>query len=216
MVWAGGFAETGEEGRARQRELEDACRGTGIKLCGPNCIGIINTAIGLTASFSSMMTEVDRFIPGAVSIVSQSGGIAVTAHARAQELGLGFRVTVSCGNEAVLGIPDFVRALAHDDGTRVIAVYTEGLSDPAGFVEALAEARRAASRSSCSRAARPRRAAGRRWRTPGGSPASIAPTTRSSASSRRSASTRRRRCSTCASSSRRCARASCPRATACC
>jgi acetyltransferase len=144
VVWAGGFAETGAEGRARQRALEDACRGTGLKLCGPNCIGIINTAIGLTASFSSLMTEVDRFTPGAVSIVSQSGGIAVTAHARAQELGLGFRVTVSCGNEAVLGIPDFVRALVQDDATRVIAVYTEGLSDPAAFVEALAEARRAA------------------------------------------------------------------------
>ena len=53
------------------------------------------------------------------------------AHARAQELGLGFRVTISCGNEAVLGVPDFMRALAQDDGTRVIAVYTEGLSDPA-------------------------------------------------------------------------------------
>ncbi len=142
VVWAGGFAETDAAGRARQRELEDVCRGTGLKLCGPNCIGIINTAIGLTASFSSLMTEVDRFTPGAVSIVSQSGGIAVTAHARAQELGFGFRVTISCGNEAVLGIPDFVRALAQDDATRVIAVYTEGLSDPAGFVEALAEARR--------------------------------------------------------------------------
>jgi acyl-CoA synthetase (NDP forming) len=69
VVWAGGFAETGAEGRARQRELEDVCRGTGIKLCGPNCIGIINTAIGLTASFSSLMTDVDRFTPGAVSIV---------------------------------------------------------------------------------------------------------------------------------------------------
>ena len=216
VVWAGGFAETDAEGRARQRELEDVCRGTGLKLCGPNCIGIINTAIGLTASFSSLMSEVDRFIPGAVSIVSQSGGIAVTTHARAQELGFGFRVTISCGNEAVLGIPDFVRALVHDDGTRVIAVYTEGLSDPAGFVEALAEARRAASPSSSSRAARPRRAAGPRWRTPAGSSASIAPTTRSSASSPRSACTRRKRCSTCACSSPRCVRGSCPPATASC
>jgi acetyltransferase len=143
VVWAGGFAETGAEGRARQQELVDVCRGTGLRLCGPNCIGVINTAIGLTASFSSLMTEVDRFIPGAVSIVSQSGGIAVTTHARAQELGFGFRVTVSCGNEAVLGVPHFVRALVHDDATRVIAVYTEGLSDPAGFLDALADARRA-------------------------------------------------------------------------
>jgi acyl-CoA synthetase (NDP forming) len=134
VAWAGGFAETGEEGRARQRQLEAVCRSSGIKLCGPNCIGVINTALGLTASFSSMMTEHDRLTPGVVSMVSQSGGIGVMAHSRAEELGLGFRVTISCGNEAALGIPDFIHALALDDGTRVIAVYTEGLSNPA-FVE---------------------------------------------------------------------------------
>jgi acyl-CoA synthetase (NDP forming) len=141
VAWAGGFAEVGEEGRARQRELTAACRDGNLKFCGPNCIGIINTSIGLTASFSTMLNEHAQLTPGAVSIVSQSGGIGVMAHARAERLGLGFRVTVSCGNEAALGIPDFIRALVDDDGTRVIAVYTEGLSDPAGFVDALALAR---------------------------------------------------------------------------
>ena len=63
VVWAGGFAEAGDAGRARQRELEAVCRDSGLKLCGPNCIGVINTAIGLTASFSSMMTENDRLHP---------------------------------------------------------------------------------------------------------------------------------------------------------
>jgi acyl-CoA synthetase (NDP forming) len=142
IVWAGGFAEGDEAGRERQRRLEALCRGSAIRLCGPNSIGIINTAIGLTASFSSLMTELDHFNPGVVSIVSQSGGIGVTSHARAQELGLGFRLTISAGNEAGLAIPDFIRALCHDDGTRVIAVYLEGLADPAGLVAALAEARR--------------------------------------------------------------------------
>jgi acyl-CoA synthetase (NDP forming) len=74
-------------------------------------------------------------------MVSQSGGIAVMAHARAEEFGLGFRVTASCGNEAALGLADFIRALVDDDGTRVIAVYAEGLSDPDAFVDALALAR---------------------------------------------------------------------------
>jgi acetate---CoA ligase (ADP-forming) len=142
IVWAGGFAEIGEEGRARQKQLEEVCRGTNLKLCGPNCIGVINTRIGLTASFSSLMTEFDQLTQGTVSIVSQSGGTAVTAHARAQQLGLGFRVTVSCGNEAALSIGDFIHALAQDEGTRVIAAYVEGLSDPPRFVEALAEAKR--------------------------------------------------------------------------
>jgi len=141
VVWAGGFAEGSDAGRARQDRLEALCRGSSLKLCGPNCIGIINTAIGLTASFSSLMTEIDRFTPGRVSMVSQSGGIAVNAHARAQALGLGFRVTVSCGNEAVLGIPDFMQALLEDDGTRVIAIYAEAMPDPDRFVAALADAR---------------------------------------------------------------------------
>lgn len=142
IVWAGGFAETGEEGRARQRQLEDACRGSAIKLCGPNCIGVVNTAIGLVASFGSQFSDIERLTPGAVSMVSQSGGTSANVLAQAQRLGLGFRVTASCGNEAALRLPAFIRALCEDEGTRVIAVYVEGLSDPEGLVEALAEARR--------------------------------------------------------------------------
>jgi acetyltransferase len=95
----------------------------------------------MTASFSSLLVDFDRFIPGAISVVSQSGGISVTAHAKAQQLGHGFRVIVSCGNEAVLTIGDFIKGFAHDDGTRVIAVYAEGFADPGSLVEALSEAR---------------------------------------------------------------------------
>ena len=62
VVWAGGFAEGDDAGRARQRELE-AVAAPAVKLCGPNCIGMINTAIGLTASFSSLMTEIDALTP---------------------------------------------------------------------------------------------------------------------------------------------------------
>ena len=143
IVWSGGFAETGEEGRERQRALEDLCRGTGLKLCGPNCIGVINSANGLTASFSSLLADIDHLNPGKIAMISQSGGISVTAMGRAQELGLGFRIAISCGNEAVLGIHDFIDALAEDADTRVIAIYTEGLSDPDRFVQALDKARKA-------------------------------------------------------------------------
>jgi acetate---CoA ligase (ADP-forming) len=142
VAWAGGFAETGEDGLVLQKRLQDVCRGSNLKFCGPNCIGVINTSMGLTASFGSMMNELDHLKTGTVSMVSQSGGIATLAHARAEQAGFGFRVTVSCGNEAVLSIADFIRALAHDDGTRVIAVYTEGVSNAPAFVEALAEARK--------------------------------------------------------------------------
>jgi len=142
LAWAGGFAEGGEEGRALQVELQKAAARGGVKFCGPNCLGVINTSIGLTASFGSMLAEYDALLPGAISIVSQSGGIATMAHARAQQAGFGFRVTVSCGNEAVLTAADFIKALAQDAGTKVIAVYIEGVQSPGDFVEALAEARR--------------------------------------------------------------------------
>lgn len=141
IVWSGGFAEVGAEGAERQRKLIERCRGTSLKLCGPNCIGIINSGNGLTASFSSLLGEIDRINPGRISMISQSGGIAVTALGRAHELGLGFRMAVSCGNEAMLGIHDFVDALSEDPQTRVISVYVEGLSDPDRFVASLKKAR---------------------------------------------------------------------------
>ena len=152
IVWAGGFAEGDDAGRA-SRELEAVSRAGAIKLCGPNCIGVINTAIGLTASFSSLMTEIDALTPGAISMVSQSGGTAVTAHGRAQQLGHGFRVTISCGNEATLSIGDFIHALAQDDGTRVIAAYGRP-GRPDRFVDALLEAKRRQSPSSFSQGRR--------------------------------------------------------------
>ncbi len=141
VAWAGGFAEVGGDGVAKQRALADLCKDRGFLLCGPNCVGLLNTGNGLTASFTTMLSDKTRMIPGVVSMVSQSGGIAVMAHARAEEFGLGFRVTASCGNEAALTLSDFMRALADDDGTRVIAVYAEGLSDPDAFIDALSYAR---------------------------------------------------------------------------
>jgi len=142
ISWAGGFSEVGPTGQRLQAELERVATGHGIKLCGPNCLGIINTAIGMTGSFGSMLGELDRLRAGQISMVSQSGGIGTMAHAKAEKAGFGFRITVSCGNEAVLSVADFIKALAVDPGTRVIAVYVEGIRDPGAFVDALAEARR--------------------------------------------------------------------------
>ena len=141
VVWAGGFAETGPEGAVLQERLRLACVETGIQLCGPNCIGIINTANAISASFSNLLYEQDQLLTGSVSLVSQSGGISVNVLSRARALGYGMRVTVSVGNEVGLGLSDFIRVLACDPGTKVIAVYTEGLSNPQVFVQALEIAR---------------------------------------------------------------------------
>ena len=143
IAWAGGFAEVGERGEALQRELVKACHDTGFALAGPNCIGIIDTWMPVTASFASFLTETDSLVRGDISMVSQSGGMATMAHAFAQQAGFGFRYMISSGNEAVLTAADYVHALVEDPRTRVIAAYLEGVKDGARFVAALAEARAA-------------------------------------------------------------------------
>jgi len=142
VVWAGGFAEVGGDGATRQRELAEVCRATGFRLCGPNCIGVINTTLGMTASFASSLLEVDRLLPGNISMISQSGGLGSITHALSQQAGFGFRYVISSGNEVALSMADFVHALAHDAGTEVIALYLEGVPDAARFLAALQATKR--------------------------------------------------------------------------
>ncbi|MBV9785451.1 MAG: acetate--CoA ligase family protein [Acidisphaera sp.] len=143
IAWAGGFAEGGEPGAALQAALAATCHDTGFALLGPNCIGIIDTHAPMPASFASMMLSFDRLLPGNISMVSQSGGLATMALALAQRQGCGFRYMVSTGNEAVVGVADFIHAFAADTATKVIAVYLEGVRDGAQFRRALLQARAA-------------------------------------------------------------------------
>lgn len=143
IVWAGGFAETGGAGVERQRELVEVCRKTGFNLCGPNCIGVINTRLGMTASFASSLLEMDALRPGSISMVSQSGGMGTITQALAHQAGFGFRYVISTGNEAVLTTADFIHGLVDDPETRVIAAYLEGVEDGPKLLTALAEARAA-------------------------------------------------------------------------
>jgi acyl-CoA synthetase (NDP forming) len=141
IAWAGGFVEGGAQGMARQAELAMLCQETGFALLGPNCIGIIDTHTPVTASFASMMLNFDAFLPGNISMVSQSGGLATMGQAMAQQQGYGFRYMISTGNEAVLGVADFINALAADPQTKVIATYLEGVRSGVKFRRALVAAR---------------------------------------------------------------------------
>ena len=145
-------------------------------------------SIGLTASFSSLMTEVDRLNPGAVSIVSQSGGTAVTAHARAQELGLRLPRHHQLRQR---GVAHHRRLHPRARAGRRHARHRGLCGGPVGPGSASStrspRPSAARSRSSSSRAAPAKPAAAPRSRIPASSPASTAPSMRSSASSRRSA-----------------------------
>ena len=80
IAWAGGFAEAGEEGRGQQALLTDACMRYGIRLCGPNCLGIVNSATGFTGTFSSSLLDMEELTKGSIAMVSQSGGIATVTN----------------------------------------------------------------------------------------------------------------------------------------
>jgi acyl-CoA synthetase (NDP forming) len=141
VAWAGSFQEGGANGVALQNELGALCRDTGFALLGPNCIGIIDTHAPVTASFASMMLTLDKFLPGNISMVSQSGGLATMGQAMAQLDGYGFRYMISTGNEAVLGVADFIHALATDEATKVIATYLEVVRNGTKFRRALRDGR---------------------------------------------------------------------------
>ena len=140
-VCAAGFAEDGETGRNRQRELVDLARAQGSRMLGPNCIGAVSVTDNVVACPTLNVTG--SYLPGSISIISQSGGMAVNLFNRAQGRGVGIRGFVSVGNEGDVDVADLVDAFADDPNTRVIAIFLEELRDVPAFTAAVAKAHRA-------------------------------------------------------------------------
>lgn len=136
------FADAGTEGAALERELVAAARTHGMRLIGPNCLGIISPAHQVVLC-SSPALEVDRLPVGRIGFVSQSGALMATVFDRAMAMGVGFSHAVSVGNQADLEATDFVDFLIEDPATQVICSYVEGVKDPARFAAAAARARAA-------------------------------------------------------------------------
>jgi len=105
VVISAGFAETGPEGAERQRELLGVCRATGMRLIGPNCLGILNTdpQVGLDATFGPIVP-----LPGRVGFLSQSGALGLAIIDYANALGLGLSSFVSVGNKADISSNDLL------------------------------------------------------------------------------------------------------------
>ena len=130
VVVSPGFAEAGPEGMARQRELVAACRGAGMRLVGPNAMGVINLEPGvrLNATFSPTLP-----IDGRVGFLSQSGALGLAIIEHANRLGLGLSSFISIGNKADLSGNDFLQYWEADEATRVIALYLESVGNPRKF-----------------------------------------------------------------------------------
>ena len=142
IVFTAGFAEVGEAGAALQARLVAAARPHGMRLLGPNCLGLFNAAIGHFPIFSASF-ENGWPLPGRVGIASQSGAYGTHLFAAARDRGIGTPVLVTTGNEADLQIADVIHWMAASEQVDVIAAYAEGIAEGPRFIEALAAARRA-------------------------------------------------------------------------
>lgn len=130
VVISAGFSETGKEGEERQAELLRACRAAGMRLIGPNCMGIANTdpAVLLDATFAPGVPP-----PGRVGFSSQSGALGLAIIEYANSLGLGISTFVSVGNKADISGNDLLRYWESDNGTDVILLYLESFGNPKKF-----------------------------------------------------------------------------------
>jgi acyl-CoA synthetase (NDP forming) len=130
IVLASGYTETGADGARRQAELLEAAGG--MRLLGPNTIGLVNLTDSIPLSASGAL-EMDDFPAGSIGVVSQSGGILGALLSRAAARGIGLSKLISTSNEADLDLADFIDYLADDDATRVIALYVESVRHPDKF-----------------------------------------------------------------------------------
>jgi acetyl-CoA synthetase (ADP-forming) len=143
VIMTTGFAEAGEEaGRERQRQLVAIARGSGMRIVGPNCMGLISPLAGMALT-SSLVLEIDSIRTGRIGLVSQSGALMVSIFNRAHDAGIGFSLCVSLGNQCDLEICDFIDYLVDDAETKVICVYVEGFVDGARFLRSAAACQRA-------------------------------------------------------------------------
>jgi len=142
IVFSAGFAEAGPEGEAIQHAMVAAARRHGMRLLGPNSLGLVNPRNGFYGSFISSV-ELGMPRPGRVAVVSQSGAYGGHILAAATAAGIGLSACVMTGNEADLTLGDVIQLMVDDPDTDVIAVYSEGIREAQGLVVALEAARRA-------------------------------------------------------------------------
>ena len=136
IINSGGFSETGAEGEAIEKDFLARAANYGIRILGPNCQGIINSDPRIRAYCNFTFTKPE---PGFISIVALSGGVAEVIHQGFAAMGVGTRIYASNGNACDVTIPEIIRYLGGDDGTRVIVTYVEGLRDPANFMQTVRE-----------------------------------------------------------------------------
>ena len=139
IIFSAGFAETGAEGLAEQRELARIAAEADMAIEGPNCLGLVNFVDGVPLTFVELPGDRLGARPG-VGLVSQSGAMAAVLAVTLASRGLGLSYSISTGNEAASGVEDYVEYLVDDADTRVVAMIVEQFRKPRRFLAAAARA----------------------------------------------------------------------------
>lgn len=128
LVITAGFGETGIEGRRREEALVEKIRNAGIRMVGPNCMGLLNTAHNLNATFAPIYPP-----KGSVAISSQSGALGLSVLDYTSRLNIGVSSFISIGNKADVSVNDLIQYWAEDPATKVILLYVESFGNPRKF-----------------------------------------------------------------------------------
>jgi len=142
VIFSSGFAEVGEAGAKMQADMVALARKSGMRICGPNCMGVFSAHNALFANFFITELPTGVLVPDYLGFISQSGGLGSYIFEMIRDHGIGFTYFVSTGNEADLDFADYLAYMAEDDRTRVIGGYMEGFRDGAKLSRALDLARR--------------------------------------------------------------------------
>ncbi len=138
ILEAAGFSETGPEGKKREEELKEFARSAGIRVIGPNCIGVVNTA----NRFVSTQVPPESLTPGPISVVAQSGVFGNIILDWGPENGVRFSKVITIGNRMDVGELDLIEYLADDPDTKVIVLYLEGVQNGRAFLSLAARVTR--------------------------------------------------------------------------
>jgi acetate---CoA ligase (ADP-forming) len=142
VLFSSGFAETGDAGARAQQEIAALSRESGMRILGPNCLGVMSGESNLYATFSPTPgTGIAK--QGGIGLVSQSGAFGGFAYSLAREKGLGLSHWVTTGNECDIDVADCLDWLVDDPSTKVVLAYMEGCRDGPRFVAAMCKARAA-------------------------------------------------------------------------
>src|SRR6188768_256669 len=144
IVFASGYAETGDAGRAEQQKLTSAARAANVAVLGPNCIGMCSFDVGAALTFEFNVERPAASARPKIGMAAQSGAMAAIMRMAFLSKGLGITFYISTGNEADLGVEDFLSALVDDEETKVIALFVEQIRKPQLFLEGARRARAAA------------------------------------------------------------------------